>query len=75
MRIAFIGSHSTGKTTVAEPIAKALGLPFLSEVAREIVCGLIEAWGIKEKVYTVTSDTPEARITEILGVIDARKGH
>lgn len=36
MRIAFIGSHSTGKTTVAKPVAQALGLPFLSEVAREV---------------------------------------
>lgn len=181
VKIAFIGSHSTGKTTVARPIADHLGVPFLSEVARmvaqdwgltpatvppervaeyqwtilrgqvdgekphpayvsdrstvdnaayflayaahrthpadvflylnaalvntrhydllvlippmfapvddgerhtdpveqarihEVVCNLLDAWGLTEKVYTVTSVTPEGRVEEILGVIYARK--
>jgi adenylate kinase family enzyme len=36
-RIAIVGSFSTGKTTVAEILARELGLPLLPEVAREIV--------------------------------------
>lgn len=181
MRIAFIGSHSTGKTTVARPVADALDFPFLTEVVREvartwgltpatvpphrvvnfqwdvlesqmfgerlhdefvsdrstldnaayflayaahratpeavynylaqarnhmekydllilippmfppvddgerhtdpreqerihdIVCGLIGAWSVGDKVYTVTSGTVEDRLTEILEAINARK--
>lgn len=41
-KIAFIGSHSTGKTTVARPIAETLGVPFLSEVARDVA----RDWGL-----------------------------
>jgi nicotinamide riboside kinase len=36
-RIAIAGSFSTGKTTLAEALARDLGLPLLPEVAREIV--------------------------------------
>jgi AAA domain-containing protein len=36
-RIAIVGSFSTGKTTLAEMLARKLGLPLLPEVAREIV--------------------------------------
>lgn len=36
-RIAIVGSFSTGKTTIAEILARDLGLPLLPEVAREIV--------------------------------------
>jgi deoxyadenosine/deoxycytidine kinase len=36
-RIAIVGSFSTGKTTIAERLARELDLPLLPEVAREIV--------------------------------------
>ena len=36
-RIAIVGSFSTGKTTLAEALARELDLPLLPEVAREIV--------------------------------------
>src|SRR5687767_4925282 len=36
-RIAIVGSFSTGKTTLAEALARKLELPLLPEVAREIV--------------------------------------
>jgi nicotinamide riboside kinase len=36
-RIAIVGSFSTGKTTLAEELARRLALPLLPEVAREIV--------------------------------------
>lgn len=36
-RIAIVGSFSTGKTTLAEILARRLDLPLLPEVAREIV--------------------------------------
>lgn len=35
-RIVIVGSFSTGKTTLAELLARKLGLPLLPEVAREI---------------------------------------
>lgn len=35
-RIAIVGSFSTGKTTLAELLARALELPLLPEVAREV---------------------------------------
>lgn len=37
MRIAIVGSFSTGKTTTAEILASRLDLPLLPEVAREVV--------------------------------------
>lgn len=37
LRIAIVGSFSTGKTTLAEKLAPTLGLPLLPEVAREVV--------------------------------------
>lgn len=36
-RIAIVGSFSTGKTTLAEVLARQLDLPLLPEVAREVV--------------------------------------
>ena len=36
-RIAIVGSFSTGKTTLAEVLARRLDLPLLPEVAREVV--------------------------------------
>jgi AAA domain len=36
-RIAIVGSFSTGKTTLAEELARKLDLPLLPEVAREVV--------------------------------------
>ena len=37
LRIAIVGSFSTGKTTTAEILARRLNLPLLPEVAREVV--------------------------------------
>ena len=37
MRIAVVGSHGTGKTTVAENVSKKTWLPKLDEVAREVM--------------------------------------
>ncbi len=37
LRIAIVGSFSTGKTTLAEILARRLELPLLPEVAREVV--------------------------------------
>ncbi len=37
LRIAIVGSFSTGKTTLANVAARALALPLLPEVAREVV--------------------------------------
>ncbi len=36
MKIAISGSHGVGKTTLARALAKELGLPIISEVAREV---------------------------------------
>ncbi len=36
LRIAIVGSFSTGKTTLAEKLVPILGLPLLPEVAREV---------------------------------------
>lgn len=36
MKIAIIGSHGIGKTTVAKEIAKRMNLPYIHEVAREV---------------------------------------
>jgi len=40
MRIYFIGSHSTGKTTMARFVSKKYGLPMISEVARGVLAEL-----------------------------------
>ncbi len=37
LRIAIVGSFSTGKTTLAEVLARRLDLPLLPETAREVV--------------------------------------
>lgn len=37
IRIAIVGSFSTGKTTLAEVLARKLNLPLLPETAREVV--------------------------------------
>jgi nicotinamide riboside kinase len=37
LRIAIVGSFSTGKTTLAEALAKRMELPLLPETAREVV--------------------------------------
>lgn len=42
MRIAFIGPHGVGKTTVCERIAAHLGLPLITERAREVA----RNWGL-----------------------------
>lgn len=40
MRIYFIGSHSTGKTTMARYVSKCYKLPMISEVARGVLAEL-----------------------------------
>lgn len=40
MRIYFIGSHSTGKTTMARFVSRHYGLPMISEVARSVLAEL-----------------------------------
>lgn len=42
MRIAFIGPHGVGKTTVCQRISEALGLPLITERAREVA----RNWGL-----------------------------
>ena len=40
MRIYFIGSHATGKTTMTRYVSKKWGLPMISEVARSVLAEL-----------------------------------
>ena len=40
MRIYFVGSHSTGKTTMARYISRKYGLPMISEMARAVLAEL-----------------------------------
>src|SRR5262245_33058023 len=37
MRIYFVGSHATGKTTLARYVSRRYGLPMISEVARAVL--------------------------------------
>ena len=37
MRIYFVGSHATGKTTLCRYVSRRYGLPMISEVARQIL--------------------------------------
>lgn len=40
MRIYFVGSHATGKTTMARYVSKRYGLPMITEVARSVLAEL-----------------------------------
>ena len=40
MRIYFVGSHATGKTTMCRWVSKQYGLPMISEVARAVLAEL-----------------------------------
>ena len=40
MRIYFVGSHSTGKTTMARYVSRKYGLPMISEIARAVLAEL-----------------------------------
>jgi nicotinamide riboside kinase len=40
MRIYFVGSHSTGKTTMARYVSRKYGLPMISEMARAVLAEL-----------------------------------
>ena len=37
MRIYFVGSHATGKTTLCRHVSRRYGLPMISEVARAVL--------------------------------------
>ena len=37
MRIYFVGSHATGKTTLCRFISRKYGLPMITEVARAVL--------------------------------------
>ena len=37
MRIYFVGSHATGKTTLCRYVSRRYGLPMISEVARAVL--------------------------------------
>src|SRR5215470_3650171 len=40
MRIYFVGSHATGKTTLCRYVSKRYGVPMISEVARGVLAEL-----------------------------------
>src|SRR5438046_10501668 len=40
MRIYFVGSHATGKTTLCRYVSRRYGLPMISEVARAVLAEL-----------------------------------
>jgi len=40
MRIYFIGSHATGKTTMTRYVSRTWGLPMITEVARSVLSEL-----------------------------------
>src|SRR3954466_16222325 len=40
MRIYFVGSHATGKTTMTRYVSRKWGLPMISEVARAVLAEL-----------------------------------
>src|SRR5581483_599359 len=40
MRIYFVGSHATGKTTMARWVSRRYGLPMITEVARGVLAEL-----------------------------------
>lgn len=54
LRIGFIGAHSTGKSTVGEMVAERLGLPWITEIAREVA----REWGL------TPATIPAARLQE-----------
>ena len=40
MRIYFVGSHATGKTTMTRWVSQTYGLPMITEVARAVLAEL-----------------------------------
>src|SRR5678816_68451 len=40
MRIYFVGSHATGKTTMTRYVSRKYGLPMISEIARAVLAEL-----------------------------------
>ena len=40
MRIYFVGSHATGKTTMTRWVSRRYGLPMITEVARAVLAEL-----------------------------------
>ena len=40
MRIYFVGSHATGKTTMTRYVSRRYGLPMITEVARAVLAEL-----------------------------------
>lgn len=71
MRIAITGTHGVGKTTLAEVLSKALHLPLINEVAREvaIACG----YKSTEEIF---ADSPERKAffqITVMGAQSARE--
>ena len=54
MRIYFVGSHATGKTTMTRWVSRRYGLPMITEVARSVLAEKM----LKLKIATVGAPAP-----------------
>ena len=60
MRIYFVGSHATGKTTLCRYVSRRYGLPMISEVARAVLAEMETALRIfAESVAAVAGEHGE----------------
>jgi nicotinamide riboside kinase len=71
MKVYFIGSHSTGKTTMARYVSKKYGLPLLNEISRTVMAEMeIPMEALRADMETV--DTYQKNIFK--RQIDAEEG-